>query len=84
MNNPDMTGMLFRSKSENPRAPVLSGFVVVNGEEIRVAGWYATDENDQRKLDKNGNPYLKLKLGDREQRAKEQEPPPIADEDLPF
>jgi hypothetical protein len=59
-----MSGLLFKAKSNNPRAPKLKGFFEdENGKKYELAAWLVTDrETDAPRKDKNGNTYLSIKL----------------------
>lgn len=55
--NKPNTGMLFKNKSDNDRAPVVKGFIILpDGKKLEIAGWANTDKNDE--------PYWSLKLSE--------------------
>ena len=62
----DMTGTVWvNTKRDNPKAPVLSGNVMVDGRVLRIAMWTVTDrQNGEPLKDKNGNKFYSVKLSE--------------------
>jgi hypothetical protein len=56
------TGMLFVNKTTNPKAPVRQGYIMTpDGRRLKLSGWMSTGDDGRPKLDRDGNPMLKLK-----------------------
>jgi hypothetical protein len=76
---------LWKTKSDNPKAPVASGHVVAHrdireGEELDISLWKNTSDNPKA-------PVMKGKISDKfEKRADRNQPPPADDfdDDIPF
>ncbi len=62
--------------------PDRKGQINVNGMLFDIAGWIATTEDGEYKMDKNGKPYLQLKIS--EPFKKKTEQPTDYDEEKPF
>lgn len=57
------TFVLFvNDKRDNPKRPDRTGTINVGGVEYKLSGWLATEKDGTKKLDKNGNPFLKGKV----------------------
>lgn len=80
-----LTGTLWQNKSDNPRAPVLRGSIYDEQcNEVRVSAWWVTDrETGAKRLDRDGNPFLSLKLELPEDKPQRKSAPPAQD-DMPF
>ena len=78
-------GTVWVTNSSNPRAPKLSGDVTqLDGKKVRVAMWYVTNrETDEKRRDKNGNPFFHVKLTVPDE-SYERAAAPATDDDLPI
>ena len=72
----DGQGSLFKNthKKGDDNKPGMTGQVKIAGVVYEIASW--------KKVDKNGNPWLSLKV--QEPRSDAYQPDPPADEDIPF
>ena len=83
MNDQPLTGVLFMRDPKSPKHPDFKGNVVLaSGERLELAGWFARDKNSgNRRTDKNGKPWINLKLSTKQQ---ERQPPPPSTDSDPF
>jgi len=51
----NMTGILFKNNSENPKAPTYTGKATLFTDTYRIAAWVKTDKNGQKYLSLNGD-----------------------------
>jgi len=78
----DMVGVLFRNRSQNPRAPIMRGKVTIGGVEYKLSLWTATDrETGEKKADKNGDPYWTIKVEPDESAPRQER---TSDDRIPF
>jgi len=77
------SGLLFKNVSENPKAPVLSGFFEgLDGTKYKIACWPCKNQQGQPHTDRAGNKYLTIQVKlDEEAPAP---PPPPVDSDDPW
>ena len=85
-----MTGSMFKSRSTHPKAPVMSGDLYLqDGTKLRVSAWWATDrETGAKRKDRDGHPWLNLKLeeddGGRQASSGNQAAASQDDDEIPF
>ena len=59
----DSTGTLWvNTKKDTPKHPDMTGDCLIGGTQYRIAGWYATSEDGEKRLDRNGKPFLNCKF----------------------
>jgi hypothetical protein len=68
----DMTGTVWvNTKRDNPKSPVLSGNVMIDGRMLRLAMWTVTDrQTNEPLLDKHGNKFYSVKVTEDTQQAR--------------
>jgi len=71
------TGNLFKNdKGGNEKRPDHTGDIKdLNGNDWRIAAWWARNKDNSLKKDKDGNPYLFLKISAFEKREKKDDWP---------
>jgi len=85
------TGTLWtNSKKESPKHPDMTGDSLINGKQYRIAGWFATDDQGNKRLDRDGNPFMNLSFSLPDPKyakptaTTEPATAEVTDEDLPF
>ena len=77
------SGLFFQTKSKNPKAPKMSGFIEVSEPgRYDIAGWVCKSKQGEVRKDKNGNWYFQLKLSPSEEQPAPTPPPVPAEDDL--
>ena len=65
------TFILFvNDKGDNPKRPDRTGTINVGGVEYKLSGWLATEKDGTKKLDKNGNQFLKGRVEPKDESEK--------------